>query len=240
MTISDRLIVALDVDRRGEALNLVERLSGRAGCFKIGSRLFTAEGPRLVEEMVAAGAPVFLDLKYHDIPSVVAEACLVAAQLGVSILTLHTLGGFEMMAAAARRVGEWRRSSPLTRPLLAGVTILTSMNTGALVRCGIERDLPDMVLRLARLSFDSGLDGVVASPQELDLLRAQAPASLKIITPGVRPVGTDAGDQQRTLTPSEALQRGADYLVIGRPITHAPDPVVATDRILEEMARTCP
>ncbi|MBI1746998.1 MAG: orotidine-5'-phosphate decarboxylase [Acidobacteria bacterium] len=235
MMTKDRLIVALDVDNGQEARTLIGRLAGKVGCFKIGSRLFTREGPDLVREIVSSGEQVFLDLKYHDIPSITAAAALAAAQMGVAMLTLHTLGGAEMLEATVRGVGYWRESTERARPWLIGVTILTSMDSAALTRSGVDRPLDEMVLRLAAMAVTSGLDGIVTSPRELERLRMQGPPSLKIITPGVRPEWADRGDQTRVLTPYEAMRRGADYLVIGRPIICAVDPLAAVERILEEM-----
>ncbi|HKP85116.1 MAG TPA: orotidine-5'-phosphate decarboxylase [Blastocatellia bacterium] len=231
----DRLIVALDVADRPSALALVERLSGLVGMFKIGSQLFTAEGPDLVREIVTSGERVFLDLKFHDIPNTVAGAVESAARLGVSMLNVHTLGGSEMMRAAAHAVGD-RGLLWITRPAVLGVTVLTSMDKADLADVGIPSDLSAEVVRLATLARDSGLDGIVASPHEIRLIRECITAERFIIlTPGIRPAWSARGDQKRIATPVDAIRDGADFIVIGRAITEAADPRAAADRILEEI-----
>ena len=231
----DRLIVALDVPDRASALTLVEQLSGLVGMFKIGSQLFTAEGPDLVREIVRGGEKVFLDLKFHDIPNTVAGAVESAARLGVSMLNVHTLGGSEMMRAAAHAVGD-RGLLWITRPAVLGVTVLTSMDKADLADVGIPSDLSAEVVRLATLARDSGLDGIVASPHEIRLIRECITAERFIIlTPGIRPVWSAKGDQKRIATPVDAIRDGADFIVIGRAITDAADPRAAANRILEEI-----
>jgi len=231
----DRLIVALDVADRATALALVEHLSGLVGMFKIGSQLFTAEGPEMVREIVTSGERVFLDLKFHDIPNTVAGAVESAARLGVSILNVHTLGGSEMMRAAAHAVGD-RGLLWITRPAVLGVTVLTSMDKGDLLDVGITSDLRAEVVRLAALARDSGLDGIVASPHEIRLIRECITAERFIIlTPGIRPAWTEKGDQKRIATPAAAIRDGADFIVIGRAITDSPEPRAAAERILEEI-----
>jgi orotidine-5'-phosphate decarboxylase len=233
--VKDRLIVALDVPDRESALRLVEKLSGVVGMFKIGSRLFTAEGSQLVREIVTAGERVFLDLKFHDIPNTVAGAVESAARLGVSILNVHTLGGSEMMRAAAHAVGD-RGLLWITRPAVLGVTVLTSMDKSDLSDVGITSDLRSEVVRLAALAQDSGLDGIVASPHEIRLIRECITAERFIIlTPGIRPALSARGDQKRIATPADAIRDGADFLVVGRPITESSDPRAAAERILEEI-----
>ncbi|MGA9771346.1 MAG: orotidine-5'-phosphate decarboxylase [Blastocatellia bacterium] len=232
----DRLIVALDVADRASALTLVEQLSGLVGMFKIGSQLFTAEGPDLVREIVRGGEKVFLDLKFHDIPNTVAGAVESAARLGVSILNVHTLGGSEMMRAAAHAVGD-RGLLWITRPAVLGVTVLTSMDKTDLADVGIGSDLRAEVVRLATLAQDSGLDGIVASPQEIRLIRECITAERFIIlTPGIRPAWSAKGDQKRIATPADAIRDGADFLVIGRAITDSDNPRAAAERILEEIS----
>lgn len=232
----DRLIVALDVPDRASALNLVEQLSGLVGMFKIGSQLFTAEGPDLVREIVRGGEKVFLDLKFHDIPNTVAGAVESAARLGVSILNVHTLGGSEMMRAAAHAVGD-RGLLWITRPAVLGVTVLTSMDKADLADVGIPSDLSAEVVRLATLAQDSGLDGIVASPHEIRLIRECITAERFIIlTPGIRPLWSSKGDQKRIATPADAIRDGADFLVIGRAITDNDNPRAAAERILEEIS----
>jgi len=235
-SIKDRLIVALDVPDRDRALRLVDQLSGAVGMFKIGSQLFTAEGPQLVREVVASGERVFLDLKFHDIPNTVAGAVESTARLGVSILNVHTLGGSEMMRAAAHAVGD-RGLLWITRPAVLGVTVLTSMDRADLADVGIASDLRAEVVRLATLARDSGLDGIVASPHEIRLIRECITAERFIIlTPGIRPAWSDKRDQKRIATTADAMRDGADYIVIGRAITDNPDPRAAADRILEEIS----
>jgi orotidine-5'-phosphate decarboxylase len=236
-SVKDRLIVALDVPDRAIALSLVERLSGAVGMFKIGSQLFTAEGPQLVREIVASGERVFLDLKLHDIPNTVAGAVESAARLGVSILNVHTLGGSEMMRAAAHAVGD-RGLLWITRPAVLGVTVLTSMDKGDLADVGITSDLSAEVVRLAALARDSGLDGIVASPHEIRLIRECITAERFIIlTPGIRPEWSAKGDQKRIAAPADAIRDGADFIVVGRAITDSPDPRDSADRILEEIEK---
>src|SRR5690349_22986522 len=231
----DRLIVALDVPDRNAAMRLVERLSGTVGMFKIGSQLFTAEGPQLVRDLIASGERVFLDLKFHDIPNTVSGAVESAAKLGVSILNVHTLGGSEMMRAAAHAVGD-RGLLWITRPAVLGVTVLTSMDKADLADVGIASDLRAEVVRLATLARDSGLDGIVASPHEIRLIRECITAEgFIILTPGIRPAWSAQGDQKRIATPADALRDGADYIVIGRAITDSAEPRAAAQRILEEI-----
>ena len=229
----DRLVVALDVPDRGSALTLVEQLRGLVGMFKIGKQLFTAEGPGLVREIVAAGERVFLDLKFHDIPNTVAGAAQSAAGLGVFIFNVHAIGGLEMMRAAATAV---EQLDPPARPAVLGVTVLTSMNTANLAQVGIEHSTDEMVIRLARLAREAGLSGVVASPREIRLIREQvAETGFLILTPGIRPAWSASGDQKRIATPAEALRDGADYLVIGRAITASQQPRAAALRLLDEL-----
>src|SRR5215216_127321 len=231
----DRVIVALDVPDRASALRLVEQVSGLVGMFKIGSQLFTAEGPQLVREIVTSGERVFLDLKFHDIPNTVAGAVESAARLSVSILNVHTLGGSEMMRAAAHAVGD-RGLLWITLPAVLGVTVLTSMDKADLADVGIPLDLTAEVVRLATLARDSGLDGIVASPHEIRLIRECITAERFIIlTPGIRPAWSAKGDQKRIATPVDAIRDGADFIVIGRAITDSLDPRAAAERILEEI-----
>src|SRR5690349_436504 len=208
----NQIIVALDVDSRAEALSLVHRLKGQVGLFKIGSQLFTSEGPELVREIVRLGEQVFLDLKFHDIPNTVTKAVLAAAGLGVSMLTLHTGGGLKMMSAAADALKQMRSNQ--ARPQLLGVTVLTSMADEDLAQIGVNVRVESQVGRLAKLAEEAGLDGVVASPSELRPLRGQLGRAMKIVTPGIRPAGSKADDQSRIATPAAALQAGANYLVI--------------------------
>lgn len=237
VSIKDRLIVALDVPSRLEAVNLVEQLSGVVGMFKIGSQLFTAEGPQFVRQIIASGERVFLDLKFHDIPNTVALAVESASRLGVSILNVHALGGPEMMRAAAQAVAD-RGILWIARPAVLGVTVLTSMNDATLDDVGVKHDVKGQVVRLAALAHESGLDGVIASPNEIRLIREYVAArEFLIITPGVRPTWFESGDQKRTATPELAFLEGADFIVVGRPITASPDPRAAAERVLDEISR---
>lgn len=234
----DKLIVALDVDTPDQALDLVTDLRGVAGMFKIGSQLFTLAGPRIVKDIIASGAKVFLDLKFHDIPHQVAGSARSAAQLGVSLFTLHASGGAEMMQRAVEAVTEVADREGTTRPAVLAVSVLTSIDAAALSQIGINSSPEESVLRLVKLAEQSGVDGVVASPQEAATIRATvARQKFLIVTPGIRPAGNDAGDQRRIATPAAALNAGADYLVVGRPITAAADPVAAAREIAAEMER---
>jgi orotidine-5'-phosphate decarboxylase len=233
----DRIIIALDVDTRRQALEWVDRLRGRVGLFKIGSQLFTSEGPGLVREIVADGGKIFLDLKFHDIPNTVIKSVLVAAELGVAMLTLHASGGKKMMASAAQALGKIPGSTP--RPLLLGVTVLTSLVKEELNEIGFRSSVGAQVARLAKLAEEAGLDGVVASPSELRSLRGQLKPSTRIVTPGIRPAGSAPDDQTRTATPSAAVQAGSDYLVIGRPVTASRDPLDSLNEILRSLEQKC-
>lgn len=230
------LIVALDVPDGARAEALVSRLRGLAGMFKIGKQLFTAEGPAIVRRIVEGGHEVFLDLKFHDIPQTVAMAGVEAARLGVRIFNLHALGGRAMMARTVEAVGEAAAREGFAKPIILGVTVLTSHDQASLGEVGIDEPIEDEVIRLARLCASAGIDGVVASPQEIRPLREgiEKPGFV-IVTPGVRPAGSSRDDQSRVLTPGEAIRAGADYLVIGRPITGAEDPARAAEKILEEI-----
>jgi orotidine-5'-phosphate decarboxylase len=230
---AERLAVALDVPDLDAAARLAQALSGRAGTFKVGLELFAQFGPRAVETANRHGAAVFLDLKLHDIPRTVAAAVSSAGALGARYLTLHALGGPAMISAAreaADRLGA-------TQPRLLAVTILTSHSDQELELIGLSGGARQHVLRLAQLSLAAGADGVVCSPQEIASLRQALGAEALIVTPGVRPVGADKGDQVRVATPAEAIRDGASLLVIGRPIVAAPDPRIATEQILAEIAQ---
>jgi orotidine-5'-phosphate decarboxylase len=224
----DRLVVALDVPSAEEALVLVDRLAGLAGMFKVGSQLFTASGPDLVRGLVARGEKVFLDLKYHDIPNTVAGAVSAACRLGVSLLDVHALGGKAMMEAA---VG----AMPAMGTRLLAITVLTSHDAAGLDELGVAGEVTDTVRRLALLAHAAEVDGVVASPQEVPIVREACGRDFLIVTPGIRPAGARTGDQARSATPATALKAGADLLVVGRPIIDAPDPAAAARAILREM-----
>ena len=225
-----KIIVALDFADASSALALVGRLDSSLCRLKVGKELFTAAGPDLVRALVARGYEVFLDLKFHDIPNTVAAACRAAAGLGVWMMNVHASGGRRMMTAAQEALAGLER-----RPLLIAVTVLTSMSAEDLGEVGVSDAPADQVLRLARLTQDCKLDGVVCSAQEATLLRADLGAAFRLVTPGIRPAGAEAGDQRRVMTPVEALRAGATDLVIGRPITAAADPLAALQQIQSEI-----
>ena len=229
MNAKDRVIVALDVDSAETARSLVERLDGRVGMFKVGSQLFTAQGPELVRWLVKRGEKVFLDLKYHDIPNTVAHAVGAAVRLGVSLVDVHALAGRAVVeaAVAARRGSETR---------LLAITVLTSHDDESLSEIGVAGPVDPAVRRLSLLSLESGVDGVVCSPREALLIREACGPETLIVTPGIRPAGADQADQARPATPKAALVAGATYIVVGRPITSAPEPAAAADRIVAEVA----
>ena len=227
------ILVALDVDTPAKALALADALRGAVGGFKIGKQLFTAAGPDMVRQLNARGDSVFLDLKFHDIPNTVAGAVQSAVGTGAWMVNVHASGGSAMMKAAAEAAMKAAASSGAAKPLVIGVTVLTSMTDTALKEVGVNRPLVDQVVHLATLAKTSGLDGVVASPQEITAIRAACGPDFQIVTPGIRPADQQGKDDQaRTLTPAEAIQAGATYLVIGRPITGAPDPRKAAEAIL--------
>lgn len=225
-----RVIVALDFPTGTEALAFAARLSPRECRLKVGFELFTSAGPALVDTLVQKGFDVFLDLKFHDIPHTVARASAAAARLGVWMLNVHTLGGSAMMQTAREAL-----ETITQRPLLVGVTILTSHSAADLGELGLVDDSEAQVTRLARLAKLSGLDGVVCSAHEASRLHAQYGPEFCLVTPGIRPLGSDPGDQQRVMTPFAAVQAGAHYLVIGRPITQAPDPMAVLAAINREL-----
>lgn len=226
----DKLLIALDVDSSERALDLADKLRDLAGGYKIGSRLFTSEGPVLVRALVEQGDRVFLDLKYHDIPSTVASAVRAASNLGVWMLTVHASGGLDMMRAA-KDAGTTRENTPH----IVGVTVLTSFDERALSNVGVSRTITDQVDRLATLAQNAGIDGIVTSPLELERLRTRCGPDFTIVTPGIRKKsGVD--DQTRTLNAAEAVRAGADYLVVGRPIIAADDPRAAAEHLCSQIA----
>lgn len=228
--LQERLIVALDVTNAREAHSIVTAVGSSAVIFKVGKQLFTAEGPGLVRELVSAGRKVFLDLKFHDIPNTVAGAVQEAARLNVAMLTVHCLGGAKMLAVAAEAA-----SQSDSKPLVLGVTVLTSFNEEDLLEVGISGSLQTQVLRLASLALRARCGGVVASAQEARELRRELGEGFAIVTPGVRPAGSARGDQARVVTPQEAIEAGATHIVVGRPITTAADPGLAAREIQREL-----
>lgn len=232
----DKLIVALDVDSLQRARELVSALHDVVGMFKIGMQLFTATGPILVREIINAGGRVFLDLKYHDIPNTVAAAGVEATRLGVSLFNIHASGGQEMMERTSVAVAEVAERESLPRPKVLAVTVLTSTNDRVLAATGVASGVKQQVIALARLAEASALDGVVASALEVSLIReAIIKSDFLIVTPGVRPSGADFADQKRVMAPVEAIRAGSDYLVVGRPIIEAADPVQAARTLIQEI-----
>jgi orotidine-5'-phosphate decarboxylase len=228
--------VALDVKTANEAQRLVDMLRGIVGMFKIGSQLFTATGPKFVRQIVNSGERVFLDLKFHDIPNTVAAAGVEATRLGVSIFNVHAAGGSEMMRRTASAVNESAASEGLSRPSVIAVTVLTSADKRTLTEVGWTTSPEALVRHLSILAEAAGLDGVVASPLEVAIVRSVVKKSdFIVVTPGVRPEGVALGDQSRVTTPRMAINAGADYLVVGRPIIEAPDPASAALQIVDEM-----
>ena len=231
-TVDPKVIVALDFPSADQALHLAGRLEPEQCRVKVGKELFTRAGPVLVEKLQQSGFDVFLDLKYHDIPNTTAQACRAAAELGVWMVNVHALGGRRMMEAAREAVEKTTH-----RPLLIAVTILTSLDADELHEVGLAGSPADNVLRLARLAESSGLDGVVCSPKEVSALREVVTENFQLVTPGVRPAGTAVGDQKRVTTPEDAMHLGSSYLVVGRPITQADDPLAALATINASIAR---
>lgn len=228
-----KIIFALDVHDLNDISRWAELLTDKVGMFKIGKELFTSSGPAAVKAVKRYGGEVFLDLKYHDIPNTAAKATVEAAKLGVQLTNMHALGGAEMMEAAVTAVH--KEFNDAERPRLLAVTILTSSTAATLREIGIEHSVQDMVVRLARLAKASGMDGVVASPLEIEMIRAACGPDFLIVTPGVRPTFAATDDQKRIMTPSQAICAGSDYLVIGRPIAKATDPVEAAELIANEI-----
>ena len=233
---AEQLIVALDVSTQEKATQLVRNLKDQVGYFKIGLQLFTAAGPTIVRKILQEGVRVFLDLKFHDIPNAVTQAALEAARLGAHMMTLHSLGGEVMMKQTRETLQEYSLREQWPCPKLLGVTILTSIDPQMLSSLGIAHSLDQEVLRLARSAQEAGLDGIVSSPRELPLLRKEWPEGFLLVTTGIRSGKTKGDDQRRTMTASEALAAGADYLVVGRPIVQSQDPVQAVQTLLGEIS----
>ena len=227
------IIIALDFDQEKPVLDLVDQLDAKRCRLKVGKQLFTSQGPALVKQLVARDFQVFLDLKFHDIPNTVAKAVAAAADLGVWMVNVHAQGGSKMLQAAVKSL----QSFAADKPLLTAVTILTSLDQHDLQELGLKQpDAAVMVEKLARLAYHNGLDGVVCSAQEAALVKRCCGADFLTVTPGIRPVGSDKGDQSRVVTPQQALTLGADYLVIGRPITQAAHPMQALEAIYRSLA----
>ena len=233
----DKLLIALDVETGARALELATTLRDLAGGFKIGSRLFTLEGPALVRRLVDSGARVFLDLKFHDIPNTVAQAVEAAVLTGAWMINVHASGGVPMMQAAARAAADTASRVGAAQPVVIAVTVLTSMDEGTLRETGVDRRLLDQVVALARMTKHAGLAGVVASPRETPAIRKECGLDFVIVTPGIRgaAAGGDKNDQSRTMSPAEAVAAGASYLVVGRPIIAAQDPRGAAQAVVREI-----
>lgn len=233
----DRIIVALDVDNLEKVKVTVALLAPEVGMFKIGKQLFTHAGPQAVRLVQELGGEVFLDLKFHDIPNTVAKAAVEATRLGVRMFNVHASGSLEMMVATVKEVGRVCRLEKRRRPIMLAVTVLTSLNQDDLKRVGVDGRVAAQVVRLALLTKEAGMDGVVASPQEVADIRAACGRRFVIVTPGIRPADSASNDQQRVTTPADAVKAGVDYIVVGRPILEAKDPVAATRAIVAEMER---
>ncbi len=227
----DRLIVALDVSSSASARQLIAAIGDSAHIYKVGSQLFTAEGPQVVRDLTALGRKVFLDLKFHDIPNTVASAVAQAARLNVAMLTVHASGGGRMLRAAVEAAS--KAEGP---PMILAVTVLTSMEDTDLPGIGVRGTVTDQVLRLATLAITNGCDGIITSAHEVRELRSELGDDFAIVTPGVRPPGSAKGDQARVVSPAEAIAAGATHIVVGRPITAAPDPAAAARDILQQIS----
>ena len=233
----DRLIVALDVDSLNQAKHFVRLLAGEVGMFKIGKQLFTHAGPQAVQLIQELHGEIFLDLKFHDIPNTVAKAAVEATRLGVKMFNVHASGSLEMMRMTVKEVERVCRQEKLRRPIMLAVTVLTSLNQDDLQRVGVEHEVADQVVRLALLTKDASMDGVVASPHEVGVIRKACGRTFVIVTPGIRPAEGKRNDQQRVMTPREAVRAGVDYIVVGRPILEARDPVAAARAIVADMEK---
>jgi len=237
MNPKERIILALDVSDYDDAVDIVQKFRAQVDIFKVGSELFTSVGPRIVKQIHLMGKKVFLDLKFHDIPNTVSKAVLAAARLGVYIVNVHALGGLEMMKLAADTMREFTLKENMERPRLIGVTVLTSIDQKTLRdELGVELRMSSEVKHLAGLAQQAGLDGVVAAPGEVEMIRSRFGRDFVIITPGIRPSWAAADDQKRTLTPAKAISLGSDYLVIGRSVLAQGDPMGALRKIQEEIA----
>ena len=236
-SMKDRLIVALDVDSLDEVKKLVGILAQEVGMFKIGKQLFTCAGPQAVRLVQELGGEIFLDLKFHDIPNTVAKAAIEATRLGVKMFNVHASGSLEMMRQTVKEVRRVCRQEKRRRPIMLAVTVLTSLNQEDLERVGVNQKVAAQVVRLALLTKEAGMDGVVASPQEVSAIREACGPRFVIVTPGIRPASADHNDQQRVMTPQDAVRSGVDYIVVGRPIVEAKDLVAAARAIVADMGR---
>jgi orotidine-5'-phosphate decarboxylase len=234
----ERLILALDVGDLAEVKNLVRLLAPEIGMFKVGKQLFTHAGPQAVQLIQQLGGEIFLDLKFHDIPTTVAKAAAEATRLGVKMFNVHASGSLEMMNRTVREVRRVCRQETLRRPIMLAVTVLTSLNQDDLKRVGLDVNVADQVVRLALLSKEAGMDGVVASPHEVADIRAACGRRFVIVTPGIRPRDGQRNDQERVMTPRGAVDAGVDYIVVGRPILGAKDPLAAARAIVAEMEQS--
>jgi orotidine-5'-phosphate decarboxylase len=228
----EKIIIPLDVSSREQAMHLVRELHDDVGMFKVGGQLFTACGPQIVRDIVAGGGQVFLDLKFHDIPNTVVHSAIEAANLGISMMTVHASGGRAMMEAVAAELAERFGDQ---RPIVVAVTVLTSFDTRSLFEIGIEMPMEEHVQRLAVFAEECGMDGVVCSPLEIQMVRKRVSPDFRIVTPGIRMPDNSLNDQQRIATPHDAISAGADYIVVGRPVTAAPHPRQAVERILQSI-----
>ena len=236
MLASERIIIAFDVENKCEALQLAEKLGDKARFVKIGSQLYTREGPSIVNELKSMGKRIFLDLKYHDIPNTVAKSAEAAVALGVDIFNIHVSGGMAMARACVESVNKASEKYGVKRPVVLGVTILTSFDENEIKNVwGFDCSITEQVERMALLAKESGLDGVVASPREIGMIREACGDDFIILTPGIRPQWASKDDQKRIMTPAEAIKTGSDYIVIGRPVTKAEKPQEAFSRILDEI-----
>jgi orotidine-5'-phosphate decarboxylase len=233
----ERLVVALDVDSLNQVRSLVRRLAPEVGMFKVGKQLFTHAGPQAVRLIQELGGEIFLDLKFHDIPNTVAKAAIEATRLGVKMFNVHASGSLGMMRATVKEVRRVCRQERRRKPIMLAVTVLTSLNEDDLKRVGIGGEVADQVVRLALLTKEAGMDGVVASPHEVADIRAACGRRFVIVTPGIRPFDSNRNDQQRVMTPFDSVTAGVDYIVVGRPILEAKDPVAAAREIVVEMKR---
>jgi len=231
----DRIIVALDFDNKQDALDLVKKLNGKVGVFKVGKELFTKCGPEIVKEIQNLGGKVFLDLKYHDIPNTVSKAVAQATKMGVYMMTLHTSGGAEMLKAAMESAE--KNAVDGNVPILLGVTVLTSLDDDGLHQIGFNYTAEELVVKLVAMAKNSGIKGIVCSAKEVSKLREIFGDEMILVTPGIRPVWSIAGDQKRITTPADAIKNGSDFMVIGRPITKAENPTEAAEKIAEEISK---